>query len=204
MNYEVEMTKILEETKTRQVTPTLLLQSCCAPCSSYVLERLTPYFHITIFYYNPNIEPKEEYEKRKEEEKQFITKLKSPNRLDMIDCDYDNEIFHDVVTGLENELEGGARCFRCYDLRLRATAKKAKELGYDYFATTLTVSPYKNAMKLNEIGKDLEKEYGVSYLPSDFKKKNGYLRSIELSKEYGLYRQDYCGCIYSKKNKCQE
>lgn len=204
MNYEVEMTKILEEMKTRQVTPTLLLQSCCAPCSSYVLERLTPYFHITIFYYNPNIEPKEEYEKRKEEEKQFITKLKSPNRLDMIDCDYDNEIFHDVVTGLENELEGGARCFRCYDLRLRATAKKAKELGYDYFATTLTVSPYKNAMKLNEIGKDLEKEYGVSYLPSDFKKKNGYLRSIELSKEYSLYRQDYCGCIYSKKNKCQE
>lgn len=204
MNYEVEMTKILEEMKTRQVTPTLLLQSCCAPCSSYVLERLTPYFHITIFYYNPNIEPKEEYEKRKEEEKQFIAKLKSPNRLDMIDCDYDNEIFHDVVTGLENELEGGARCFRCYDLRLRATAKKAKELGYDYFATTLTVSPYKNAMKLNEIGKDLEKEYGVSYLPSDFKKKNGYLRSIELSKEYGLYRQDYCGCIYSKKNKCQE
>lgn len=204
MNYEVEMTKILEEMKTRQVTPTLLLQSCCAPCSSYVLERLTPYFHITIFYYNPNIEPKEEYEKRKEEEKQFIAKLKSPNRLDMIDCDYDNEIFHDVVTGLENELEGGARCFRCYDLRLRATAKKAKELGYDYFATTLTVSPYKNAMKLNEIGKDLEKEYGVSYLPSDFKKKNGYLRSIELSKEYSLYRQDYCGCIYSKKNKCQE
>lgn len=204
MNYEVEMTKILEEMKTRQVTPTLLLQSCCAPCSSYVLERLTPYFHITIFYYNPNIEPKEEYEKRKEEEKQFITKLKSPNRLDMIDCDYDNDIFHDVVTGLENELEGGARCFRCYDLRLRATAKKAKELGYDYFATTLTVSPYKNAMKLNEIGKDLEKEYDVSYLPSDFKKKNGYLRSIELSKEYGLYRQDYCGCIYSKKNKCQE
>lgn len=204
MNYEVEMTNILEEMKTRQVTPTLLLQSCCAPCSSYVLERLTPYFHITIFYYNPNIEPKEEYEKRKEEEKQFITKLKSPNRLDMIDCDYDNEIFHDVVTGLENELEGGARCFRCYDLRLRATAKKAKELGYDYFATTLTVSPYKNAMKLNEIGKDLEKEYDVSYLPSDFKKKNGYLRSIELSKEYGLYRQDYCGCIYSKKNKCQE
>lgn len=204
MNYEVEMTNILEEMKTRQVTPTLLLQSCCAPCSSYVLERLTPYFHITIFYYNPNIEPKEEYEKRKEEEKQFITKLKSPNRLDMIDCDYDNDIFHDVVTGLENELEGGARCFRCYDLRLRATAKKAKELGYDYFATTLTVSPYKNAMKLNEIGKDLEKEYGVSYLPSDFKKKNGYLRSIELSKEYSLYRQDYCGCIYSKKNKCQE
>lgn len=204
MNYEVEMTKILEEMKTRQVTPTLLLQSCCAPCSSYVLERLTPYFHITIFYYNPNIEPKEEYEKRKEEEKQFIAKLKSPNRLDMIDCDYDNDIFHDVVTGLENELEGGARCFRCYDLRLRATAKKAKELGYDYFATTLTVSPYKNAMKLNEIGKDLEKEYGVSYLPSDFKKKNGYLRSIELSKEYSLYRQDYCGCIYSKKNKCQE
>lgn len=204
MNYEIEMTDILDKIQKQGTIPTLLLQSCCAPCSSYVLERLTPYFHITIFYYNPNIEPKEEYEKRKDEEKQFIAKLKSPNRLDMMDCDYDNDLFHDTVMGLEQEKEGGARCFRCYDLRLRATAKKAKELGYDYFSTTLTVSPYKNAAKLNEIGFALEKEYSISYLPSDFKKKNGYKRSIELSKEYNLYRQDYCGCVYSKKNKCQE
>lgn len=203
MNYELVMEEVLNNLPQNPV-PRILLQSCCAPCSSYVLERLMPYFDITIFYYNPNIEPKEEYEKRKQEEKNFIAQLQGPHKLDMIDCDYDNELFHEVVKGLEQEKEGGARCFKCYDLRLRATAIKAKEGHYDYFATTLTVSPYKNATKLNEIGYELEKEFGISYLPSDFKKKNGYKRSIELSKEYGLYRQDYCGCIYSKKKDIPE
>lgn len=182
-------------------TPNLLLHSCCAPCSSYCIEYLTNYFNITIYYYNPNISPKEEYEKRKQEEIKFINEFKSKNKLNIIDCDYNYDDFLNVINGLEKEPEGGSRCSKCYLLRMDATAKKGVSLKYDYFATTLTVSPYKNSKKINEIGFLLEEKYKIKYLASDFKKKNGYKRSIELSKEYNLYRQNYCGCIFSKKER---
>jgi len=197
MNYNNKMEEIIKEEQEKCNIPSILLHSCCAPCSSHVIDTLTPYFNITIFYYNPNIEPFEEYEKRKEEEKRFIKEYPNINKLDIIDCDYDNDKFKSMSKGLEHIPEGGARCIKCYHLRLDATAKKAKELGYDYFGTTLTVSPYKKSDKLNEIGEHLSKEYDIKYLYSDFKKKNGYKHSIELSKKYNLYRQDYCGCIYS-------
>lgn len=176
----------------------LLLHSCCAPCSTSCIERLTKYFDITILYYNPNIEPKEEYEKRKKYQIELIKKFNSVNKLNYIDCDYDNNIYHEKVKGLENEKEGGARCNVCYFLRMEKTALLAKKLGYDFFATTLTVSPYKHSKTINEIGKILEEKYNINYLYSDFKKENGYKRSIELAKEYELYRQDYCGCLYAK------
>ena len=184
--------------------PKLLLHSCCAPCSSACLEKLTKYFNITILYYNPNIEPYEEYIKRKEEEIRFINEYKGINKIDIIDCDYDNDLFKSMAKGLENEPERGIRCFKCYRLRLEKTCKVAKELGYDYFATTLTLSPYKNAIKINEIGQDLQDKYNIKYLYSDFKKEDGYKRSIELSKEYNFYRQDYCGCVYSKRKDITE
>lgn len=177
----------------------LLLHSCCAPCSTSCIERLTKYFDITILYYNPNIEPKEEYEKRKKYQIELIKKFNSVNKLNYIDCDYDNNIYHEKVKGLENEKEGGARCNVCYFLRMEKTALLAKKLKYDFFATTLTVSPYKHSKTINEIGKILEEKYNINYLYSDFKKENGYKRSIELAKEYELYRQDYCGCLYAKK-----
>lgn len=199
MNYHKKMEEIISIIKKENKIYRLLLHSCCAPCSSYVLETLTPYFDITILYYNPNIEPFEEYLYRKEEEIRFIKEFPSINKIDIIDCDYDNELFHEIATNLENAEEGGPRCFKCYNLRLEKTAQIAASNNYDYFATTLTVSPYKNSQKLNEIGSYLEKKYYVKYLYSDFKKNNGYKRSIELSKDYNLYRQDYCGCIYSKK-----
>ena len=201
MNYNIEMEKILEEIKESNITPKLLLHSCCAPCSSHVISVLTNYFDITILYYNPNIEPLEEYEKRKQEEIRFINEFPNKNKLDIIDCDYDNNIFHEMSKGLEQEKEGGARCIKCYHLRLDKTATIAKELNYDYFATTLTVSPLKNSEKLNTIGLFLENKYNIKYLVSDFKKKEGYKHSIELAKEYNLYRQDYCGCIYSKEQR---
>ncbi len=198
MNYQKEMEKIIQEEQTNGNIPNILLHSCCAPCSTHVISTLSPYFNITILYYNPNIEPYEEYEKRKKEEIRFIKDYVSPNSLDIVDCDYDNDKYHDLVKGLESCPEGGNRCFKCYELRLEYTASKAKELKYDYFGTTLTVSPYKNSNKLNEIGDSLAKKYNIKYLYSDFKKNNGYKHSIELSKEYNLYRQNYCGCIYSK------
>lgn len=176
----------------------LLLHSCCAPCSTSCIERLTKYFDITILYYNPNIEPKEEYEKRKKYQIELIKKFNSINKLNYIDCDYDNNIYHEKVKGLDNEKEGGARCNVCYFLRMEKTALLAKKLGYDFFATTLTVSPYKHSKTINEIGKILEEKYNINYLYSDFKKENGYKRSIELAKKYELYRQDYCGCLYAK------
>lgn len=182
-------------------TPKLLLHSCCAPCSSYVIKTLTPYFDITILYYNPNIEPLEEYLKRKEEEKRFIKEFKGVNKIDFMDCDYDNDRFKELTKGLEKEPEGGARCVKCYYERLNKTALVAKESGFDYFGTTLTVSPYKNSAKINEIGALLEEKYSIKYLYSDFKKKDGYKESIRLSKEYNLYRQDYCGCNYSKEER---
>lgn len=193
--YQEELDKIIENL---DYTPNLLLHSCCAPCSSYCIEYLSNYFNITIYYYNPNISPIEEYEKRKNEQIKFINEFKTKNKLNIIDSDYNYDDFLNVINGLENEPEGGSRCSKCYLLRMDNTAKKAGELKYDYFATTLTVSPYKNSKKINEIGYLLEKKYKIKYLPSDFKKKNGYKRSIELSKEYNLYRQNYCGCIFSK------
>ena len=201
MNYNNTMLDIIKKEQESNNIPSILLHSCCAPCSSHVIDTLTKYFNITILYYNPNIEPYEEYLKRKEEEIRFIKEYKNINKLDIIDCDYDNDSYHKLVKGLENAPERGERCFKCYNLRLEYTAKKAKELDYDYFGTTLTVSPYKNSNKLNEIGEELSEKYNIKYLYSDFKKNNGYKHSIELSKIYNLYRQDYCGCIYSKKQR---
>ena len=201
MNYNKEMENILESLKKDNKVPKLLLHSCCAPCSSHVISVLTDCFDITILYYNPNIEPFEEYEKRKQEEIRFIEQYPNKNKLDIIDCDYDNILFKKMSEGLEQEKEGGARCVKCYHLRLDKTASMASELNYDYFATTLTVSPLKNSEKLNTIGKFLETKYNIKYLVSDFKKKEGYKHSIELAKEYDLYRQDYCGCIYSKQQR---
>lgn len=199
-NYQKEMEKTLEKLKKSQTVPKLLLHSCCAPCSSYVLETLSNFFNITVFYYNPNISPIEEYELRKSEQKRLIESLDFKNRVDFLDCDYEAYEFEKISKGLENEPEKGKRCFKCYELRLRKTALTAKNLDYDFFTTTLTVSPYKNASWINQIGERLSKEYEVKFLNSDFKKNNGYKRSIELSKKYNLYRQNFCGCKFSKPN----
>lgn len=197
MNYDNEMMKIINNL---DYTPNLLLHSCCAPCSSACITRLKDYFNITIIYYNPNIEPYEEYEKRKQEQKRLIKLIDSKNKIDIIDCDYDNDIYHKITKGHEMDKEKGPRCYICYKQRLEYTAKKAKELNFDYFTTTLSVSPYKISRWINEIGLDLMKEYNIKFLPADFKKKNGYKLSIELSNKYNLYRQNYCGCIYSKRD----
>jgi hypothetical protein len=197
--------KILENTIAREQEkgniPSLLLHSCCAPCSSYCLEYLSEYFKITVFYYNPNIYPEEEYYKRVEEQKEFIRRFPARYPIGFVEGNYDKERFYDMAKGLENVPEGGERCFRCYELRLREAAELAKKIEMDYFTTTLSISPLKNAEKLNEIGDRLAAEYGISYLNSDFKKKNGYKRSVELSQEYGMYRQDYCGCVFSIRDK---
>lgn len=195
------MEQIILEIEKKKVVPTLLLHTCCAPCSTAVIARLANFFKITVFYYNPNIEPYEEYLKRKEEQQRLLKIFPSKYPLSFLDCDYENEKFHEMAKGLEEEKERGPRCFKCYRLRLEKTALKAKENHFDYFGTSLTVSPYKNAQKLNEIGLELAKEYNISYLVSDFKKEDGYRKSIMYSKEYQLYRQDYCGCIYSKKER---
>lgn len=199
-NYDIELEKIIKENIGTK--PTLLLHSCCAPCSSSVIERLLPYFKITIFYYNPNIEPYKEYLKRKEEQIKFIKDLNE--NINFLDCDYENEIFKELSKGLENMPEGGYRCHKCYNLRLEKTAITAKKNNFDYFGTTLTVSPYKNSQVLNKIGEEISKSLNIKYLYSDFKKKEGYKKSIELSKKYNLYRQNYCGCIYSKTENCQK
>ena len=198
VNYQRELDQLLLGLSKEERIPTLFLHSCCAPCSSYVLEYLSDYFEITVFYYNPNIYPEEEYRTRVEEQRQFIQRLTPAHPVHLLEGEYDTDSFYEIAKGHEQEPEGGERCFACYRLRLEEAAKYAKEKGFDYFTTTLTISPYKNAQKLNEIGRELSAQYGVSYLYSDFKKKNGYRRSIELSEEYGLYRQDYCGCVYSK------
>ena len=193
MNYQKELEKLIS---TLDYKPTLLLHSCCAPCSSYVLEYLEPYFKITVLYYNPNIEPINEYLKRKEEQINFIKNV-HPN-ISILDVQYDNDLYSRVVEGLESEREGGSRCYKCYKLRIEKTASLADN-KYEYFGTTLSVSPHKNANFINEIGKELEQKYNSKFLISDFKKNEGYKRSIVLSKEYNLYRQDYCGCKYSKR-----
>ncbi|MEZ3433638.1 MAG: epoxyqueuosine reductase QueH [Lachnospiraceae bacterium] len=197
MNYQKELDKLLDRLKKEERVPKLLLHSCCAPCSSYVLEYLGEYFEITVFYYNPNIFPESEYTKRILEQQMLIGEMKIRHPAAFVAGNYDREAFCKIAEGLEHLKEGGERCLKCYELRLREAAILAKEGEFDYFTTTLSISPLKNADRLNEIGTRLAKEYGVAYLQSDFKKKNGYKRSIELSKEFGLYRQDYCGCEYS-------
>jgi predicted adenine nucleotide alpha hydrolase (AANH) superfamily ATPase len=197
MNYQKELDNLIEKLSTTKTIPKLLIHSCCAPCSSYVLEYLSNYFEITVFYYNPNIYPEEEYVRRVAEQQMLIGSMQFKNPVMFLQGEYVPSDFYHTVKGLEAEPEGAIRCFLCYELRLREAAKLAKEKGFDYVTTTLSISPHKNAEKLNEIGFKEAEEYGVKYLPSDFKKKNGYKRSIELSKEYDLYRQDYCGCIYS-------
>ena len=204
-NYQKELDKLLhrleQEREKGAAVPTLFLHSCCAPCSSYVLEYLCGWFRITVFYYNPNISEDGEYRHRVEEQKRLIQVYNREGRgypIIIEEGDYEPGLFFEATAGLEDCPEGGERCFKCYDLRLRETAKRAKAGGYDFFGTTLTISPLKNARKLNEIGSALSEEYKVVWLPSDFKKKDGYKRSVELSAEYGLYRQDYCGCAFSK------
>lgn len=230
-NYQKELDKIIEKIGVAEGgAPTLFLHSCCAPCSSYVLEYLRRYFRITVFYYNPNITEDAEYRKRVAEQKRLIAayngeltdapvsggagsavwqegKSCAVDRggfpIQIMEGDYEPSRFFEIAKGLESCPEGGERCFACYELRLRETAKRAKAGSYDYFTTTLSISPLKNAAKINEIGEALATEYGVEWLSSDFKKRDGYKRSIELSREYGLYRQDYCGCVYSRTPHCQ-
>lgn len=199
-NYQRELEAVIKENESKSRVPRLLLHSCCAPCSSYVLEYLSDYFEITVFYYNPNISPAEEYEKRAAEQQHLIRELPAKHPIHLVVGAYEPERFYAVSRGLEQVPEGGERCFRCFRLRLEEAAKMAAEGGFDYFATTLTISPLKNAQKLNEIGEELSELYKVEHLPSDFKKKNGYKRSVELSAQYGLYRQNYCGCIFSKRD----
>ncbi len=194
MNYQNVLMDIINSLEYK---PNLLLHSCCGPCSTQVLSFLAPYFNITVLYYNPNIEPFSEYEKRKQEQIRFIKEFNHSN-ITFLDCDYDNNAFTEAVKGLENEKEGGARCPVCFRVRLEKTARVAKEKKYDFFGTTLTVSPYKNSKQINLIGHALEKRYNVKFLYSDFKKKDGYKKSIELSKQYNLYRQNYCGCNYGR------
>lgn len=198
MNYQKELDKILGKLESRGENPRLFLHSCCAPCSTYVLEYLSQYFRITDFFYNPNIDPESEYTKRIVELQRLIDTMPLRHSVSFLAGPYDRDKFYAMARGLEHVKEGGERCFKCYELRLRETARLAAEGEYDYFTTTLSISPYKNADKLNEIGNRLGEEYGVAYLPSDFKKKNGFKRSIELSAKYDLYRQNYCGCIFSK------
>ncbi len=204
-NFQKELDKLLDGMVERQEAgKRLFLHSCCAPCSSYVLEYIRTYFRITVFYYNPNISFETEYQKRVAEQKRLINAYNAQETgypIDIVEGDYEPQRFYDIAKGLEDCPEGGERCFLCYELRLRRTAELAKAGGYDYFCTTLSISPLKNAKKLNEIGERLADEYQVPWLASDFKKKNGYKRSIELSAEHQLYRQDYCGCVYSKEER---
>ena len=198
-NYQRELDQLLEHTQKEEKVPRLFLHSCCAPCSSYVLEYLSQYFEITVFFYNPNISLEEEYRKRVAEIQRLVAEMSFTHPVHIMEGTYDPQIFYEMARGLEKIPEGGERCFKCYRLRMEEAAKLAKEGNYDYFTTTLSISPLKNAEKINEIGEALAEIYGVKHLPSDFKKKNGYKRSIELSHDYGLYRQNYCGCVFSKR-----
>lgn len=200
-NFQLELEKIIEENQKNGVVPSLLLHSCCAPCSSYCLEYLSQYFKITVLYYNPNLYPAEEYDRRVFEQRRLVASLPVKYPVSLAEIKGEPKEFYSAVKGLESIKEGGERCFACFRLRLEKTAEYAKKNGFDFFTTTLTISPLKNAQKLNEIGEKAGEKFGVRHLPSDFKKKNGYLRSVELSKVYGLYRQDYCGCIFSKRER---
>ena len=207
-NYQKLLFKKIDEIKNSNEKPSLLLHVCCAPCSSACLDILKEWFNITLLFYNPNIQPKEEYFKRQEELKQFVSELNQENsqkiqadilkEIKILDVEYDPDEFFQVTKGLENEKEGGKRCRKCFELRLAKTADICKKGGYDYFTTTLTLSPYKDSQLLNEIGKTMQDRFNKQYLFSDFKKNEGYKKSIEYSKKYKLYRQDYCGCVFSK------
>ncbi len=199
MNFDLKCEETLEEIKKRRDIPSLLLHACCAPCSSYVLEYLSNYFSITILYYNHNIYPAEEYHRRLDEFKSFLPKRKYSHPVSLVEATYHNSEYYKAIKGMEELGERSKRCYSCYQFRMEEASKYAKENHFDYFTTTLSISPYKKSDWINEIGKELEEKYGVSYLYADFKKRNGYKRSIELSKEYELYRQEYCGCEFSKK-----
>ena len=198
VNYQKELDRLLETLSREGRVPRLLLHCCCAPCSSYVLEYLSPYFEITALFYNPNISPEAEYQKRASELSRLIASLPAPHPISLRTAPYEPGQFYEIARGLEHIPEGGERCRRCYRLRLEAAARAAREGGFDFFTTTLSISPLKNAARINEIGEELAGIYGVPHLPSDFKKRNGFKRSIELSREYGLYRQNYCGCVFSR------
>lgn len=197
-NYQKELEKLIEAEKKAQRLPRLLLHGCCAPCSSYCLWYLSEYFQITLFFYNPNIFPEAEYACRLAEVRRLLTKLPLKHPVTLVEGVYDPESFFQIAKGLEELPEGQERCFRCYELRLRKAAEYARREHFDYFTTTLSISPHKNAEKINEIGERLAEEYQVRHLPSDFKKKGGYQKSIEFSRAYDLYRQNFCGCVYSK------
>ncbi|MDR1730301.1 MAG: epoxyqueuosine reductase QueH [Prevotellaceae bacterium] len=196
-NYQRELEQLIQHIRGEEKVPTLFLHSCCAPCSSYVLEYLSQYFRITLFFYNPNIYPEEEYDKRVAEQEKFISRLHTKHPVTFLTGKYDTARFYTLTKGMEKEPEGGRRCFACYELRLEEAARMAQVGSFDYFATTLSISPLKNALKINEIGEKSGEKYHIKHLPSDFKKKGGYLRSTQLAKEYELYRQDYCGCVFS-------
>lgn len=198
-NYQKKLDKILNNLDGSK-PPRLLLHSCCAPCSSYCIEYLSKFFALTVLYYNPNIDTAQEYDKRANEQQRLINEMPAKNPVDIIVYPYDNSEYQECIKGFENEPEGGARCIKCFELRLKMAARLAKEQNFDYFTTTLTISPLKNADLINSIGYEMDEKYNIKWLPSDFKKLNGYKRSIELSREYNLYRQNYCGCMYSKNN----
>lgn len=201
VNYQIEMERELEKLAASGATPRLLLHSCCAPCSSYVLEALNRVFDIDVFYYNPNIAPRSEYDRRVEEIERLAAQIPHEHALRVTVGDYDNAAFMALCRGHEGDREGGERCELCFRMRLGEAAKQAARMGCDYFTTSLTISPMKDAQLLNAIGMELAEREGVAWLPSDFKKKNGYKRSCELSREYDLYRQDYCGCVFSKRER---
>lgn len=203
-NYSKELEKLLHGLQQKGSVPRLLLHACCAPCSSAVLEYLSQYFFITLLYYNPNIAPYEEYEKREAELRRLVSQMHFAHSVELLPCSYNGQAFVEAARGLEGEPEGGKRCEACFRLRLEYAAKEAARLHFEYYTTTLTISPMKNARLLNQLGEELGEKYGVAHLPSDFKKKDGYKRSIELSKEYGLYRQDYCGCAFSRAQRQRE
>lgn len=200
-NYQKQLEDIIKSLASTTNTPKVMLHSCCAPCSSYCIEYLSKYFEICVFYYNPNIYPDEEYYHRVSEQKRFIELFPTEHKVSFIEGDFEKERFYELTRGYEKEKERGSRCSICFDLRLSKTAELAKELGYDYFCSTLTISPLKDADVLNSIGYEIADRIGISWLPSDFKKKNGYKRSTEISAEYNMYRQDYCGCVFSKQER---
>ena len=203
-NYAKELEYLIEKNQEQGRVPTLLLHACCAPCSSAVLEYLSRFFAITLLYYNPNIAPYEDYEKREAELRRLVREMDVVHPVQLLPCSYDGQAYCQAVEGLEGEPEGGKRCTACFRLRLEYTARQAAKLHFDYFTTTLSISPLKNARLLNQLGEEMGEKYGVAHLPSDFKKKDGYKRSVELSKVYGLYRQDYCGCVFSKAQRQRE
>lgn len=203
-NYAKELEQLIQKLQQEGRVPRLLLHACCAPCSSAVLEYLSQYFAITLLYYNPNIAPLEEYQKREAELRRLVSQMKFTHPVELLPCQYDGQAFVQAARGLEGEPEGGKRCEACFRLRLRYAAQEAARLRFDYYTTTLSISPMKNAPLLNQLGEEIGREFGVAHLPSDFKKKDGYKRSVQLSKEYDLYRQDYCGCAFSKAQRQRE